>query len=623
MSDAERYPGENVGLLAHLPAFAQRVLVAGVDAVLLCALLKRTRQAVAWAWLPPGISASATASLIDGVVANEDAADSQTTNHPQAVLAGEPRFDAVIITDSTPWQADIPAFITLAASALTRNGWLFLRLTEGSGPFPASALHEAGLSEYARWDANGDALLCCVPDEYNPVDHARALFDAGDPAAANDVLERIPAVYLDATEVRLSVQLDRQLCLLAMLKERVPGHDPLSLFHRIQRIGDKVTANRPLLHAPYQCNAENWRAIGNPHMARRILRSILHVAHDNAAEEQCRHYPETAPAPTPEHAPQWRQSAGEKTPRVLFLIHPRMHYGIDVLYDGLCRVVGPEHVIDFPAKPSLHGRPEPTFANYPCVFQRPEHDCDYPHILADLKAGRFDLVLYGDCECELPEDMVRPLLEAAGQTPVFVVDALDEPMDMRAAVCAHTGLSLVSAYFKREMLACWDYGPGAYPLPFGYPDALVGPPPEELRPDRLFWAGHRCSGLRRLYIDHIEARYDMRFVESYPQEVYSRRLHESRVGLNCFGFGFDTVRYWELPAHGCMLLSERMPIRIPDNFKDGEQAVFFEDLPDLERKLDYFLEDPDVCLRIARAGHEHLRKHHTGSARARQLLARL
>ena len=72
-----------------------------------------------------------------------------------------------------------------------------------------------------------------------------------------------------------------------------------------------------------------------------------------------------------------------------------------------------------------------------------------------------------------------------------------------------------------------------------------------------------------------------------------------------------------------MLLSERPPIYIPNNFRDGESAVFFDDLPDLEEKLAYYLSRPDEAAAIAQAGHEHVKRYHTTSVRARQLLGQI
>jgi glycosyltransferase involved in cell wall biosynthesis len=179
----------------------------------------------------------------------------------------------------------------------------------------------------------------------------------------------------------------------------------------------------------------------------------------------------------------------------------------------------------------------------------------------------------------------------------------------------------IAGFFKREMLAGADYGPGSYPLPFAYPDRRVPQDVEGPRNTPIFWAGHRQFGLRRLYLEHLESARGLKLDAVCDQTEYVRALLDTRIGLNIFGCGFDTVRYWELPAHGCMLLSERLPIRIPHNFRDGESAVFFDDTQDLEEKIEYYLAHPEEIRAIARAGHEHFKRHHTGSMRARQLLA--
>ena len=106
----------------------------------------------------------------------------------------------------------------------------------------------------------------------------------------------------------------------------------------------------------------------------------------------------------------------------------------------------------------------------------------------------------------------------------------------------------------------------------------------------------------------------------YEAEEYACALDEARIGSDFFGLGFDTVRYYELPAHGCMLLAERKPIHIPHDYEDGVSAVFFEDLPALEEKLRYYLDHPEEAESIARAGYAHMRAYHTSSARARQFL---
>jgi len=127
-------------------------------------------------------------------------------------------------------------------------------------------------------------------------------------------------------------------------------------------------------------------------------------------------------------------------------------------------------------------------------------------------------------------------------------------------------------------------------------------------------------GLRTLYTECLASVRGMEVERKYTPDEFKLALADSRIGLDFFGLGFDTVRYWELPAHGCLLLAERRPIRIPHDYEDGTSAVFFDDLPDLLEKLAYYDARPDRVAEIAAAGHEHFKRFHTNTARAEQFL---
>jgi len=245
------------------------------------------------------------------------------------------------------------------------------------------------------------------------------------------------------------------------------------------------------------------------------------------------------------------------------------------------------------------------------------------YIEEQLRLGRFDVIVFGDLLELTDREAVLRLVNANPKVPLFVVDTQDDGYDSLPRILAYLGRDAVHGQFKREMLACVAYSPGTYPLPLAYPDDRVAHDIAGQRPDDVFWAGHRCWGLRRLYLDHIEARLGRSLDQRYTPDEYRAALDRAQIGLDIFGLGYDTVRYWETPARGCMLLAERRPIRIPLDFEDGESAVFFDDLPDLEQKLDYYLAHPDETRAIAVRGHDHLRRYHTGSARARQFLGRI
>jgi hypothetical protein len=105
-----------------------------------------------------------------------------------------------------------------------------------------------------------------------------------------------------------------------------------------------------------------------------------------------------------------------------------------------------------------------------------------------------------------------------------------------------------------------------------------------------------------------------------PWEEYMRLLASSRICISVRGAGFDTYRYWEIPYAGSLLLAERPQTVIPDNFVDGEEAVFapVELLGEVARRL---LERDTTA--IAAAGREKLLRSHTSVARAQVVLDRL
>ena len=461
-------------------------------------------------------------------------------------------------------------------------------------------------------------LFWAVNPGYNPLLHARALFNAGHPGWAYEVLDRVPEHLLSEAEFRAAYQGERQLCLLAWDKVG-DTEGRLGRFFQSQSMFYEAAWNDPQLELPYLCQAEFWRRIGNDDMAARMLRTIRHVSTLEEIERRLSMYrPEKRGWGLYEEAPPW--TAGARLPRILFVIPGRPHYGLDVLYDGLCTVLGDQNVVDYPWKPTLHGERPTELANYPCMFNRRGESLDLPAVLQLLSEGAFNAILVGDIEQHVGPEAMRALLDAAPETPVFVVDQQDDPLNNLPGMLAFMGRTSVAGYFKREMLACHNYGANVRPLPFAYADHRVPQVLPVKRSQALFWAGHRMYGLRTLYLQRVESMLGERFDRKYTQEEYAQALRDSRIGLNIYGFGYDTVRYWELPAHGCMLLAERMPIRIPHNFRDGESAVFFDDLPDLEVKLAYYVAHEDEAAAIALRGREVLIRHHTASARARQML---
>lgn len=655
-------------LAASVPRFAGRVLHVGCGRGQLGAALKHVRQAEVYGLEPVAPLAQEAEHKLDAVA--QLPFDTDELPFPEAGL------DCIIL-DRVPRRAEaLKTLVSRLAPLLTPTGYLLVYVRvlsswrvrarldippELTCPEVEAALAECGFQTLSRrpvvdedmagiafkqpgkYEVDGHNvhvntaaeipqlaltgyLLMCTSTTYNIIGHADQLFDSGRPEAAHEILSIVMEHCGDrpGTAAQLAVRL--QLCLLAWDVKTPPmppatgeGATPakrLERFWEAQNHFYLATEHFPKSPEPYQCQAQFWRRLGDEDMAARLVRTAAYASPE--ADVQAFPTAMHAAARPAEEPPEWREGGWPR--KVLMVTRQGPQYGLDVLYDGLCQLLGSDAVDEFPWKPSLHGEAPDSFRSYPCTFDWPGAPLGSDEVLERLAAGYYDAVLYGDVLMGLPAALARGIASAAGDTPLAFLDTEDDPCNNRPALLAHLAIEGNRPYFKREMLSACDYGPEAWPMPFAYPDSRVPERVHYERAEPVFWAGDRRFGLRQLYVSAVSERLGQDFGRRYEQDEYAKALTRSRIGLNCFGLGFDTVRYWELAAHGCMLLSERLPIAVPHNFRDGESAVFFDDLGALLNKLDHYVNHPGEVQAIAEAGRERLKRYHTSSARARMLL---
>ncbi len=478
----------------------------------------------------------------------------------------------------------------------------------------AGELQYAGLAPNAASQGNG-CVRMYVHADYDPVEHAQQLVRDRLPGAALEVLENVPDALLTTPEARGLVSAGKLPCILAW--DRAQGDaGRLNRFARFQDEFYKATTYLPHYRPAYECRAISWERVGRSDMAHREMANLAHAVPDTLSGVPCAC--PAAPRGTAPTPPAW----SGKPLRLLYLVHTESDYGPDLLYDGLRRELGENLVVDFPWKPTLHGELPESHAHYPCAFDHPGEPWTEARACAALKAGEFDAVLYSDTLQMLERELTRRVVAAAGNTPLFVLDMWDQCGDYTEHIREHCGAGAIAGYFKREMLAGLEraYPADTFPLTFSYAEDRIPASVAFEGREGLFWAGQIQYGARRLKLEWLRDRFGVDIDRRYSQQEYVAELRKCLVGVCLFGNGFDTVRYWELPAHGCMLLAERPPIHIPFDFVEGESAVFFDDLADLESKLAHYLSHPEEAMAIAAAGHAHLRAHHTSTARARHLL---
>lgn len=333
-----------------------------------------------------------------------------------------------------------------------------------------------------------------------------------------------------------------------------------------------------------------------------------------------------------------------ETTRILLVSNPEPDYTQDVVYHGLVSLLGAENVVEHPRAPRYHETATPE-APYPML--RLGVPDAAPRGALDEMVAWSDAVVVGSLNRDahaVARDALR--LAKAARKPTAFLDGGDDPYvkEIFRHVDVYfkrevplrnpflTPLPLQRLYFRwrapqfvgplREAIAVATSGmPGILPLPFGVIDH--GQRASREKDFDVAFMGLPTSRER------VRARDALRRLSSEGIRVYAPDerlswwdyldiLARSRIGISLRGHGFDTYRYWEIPALGTMLLSETPRIEIPDNFEHGREAWFAapESMPAAVREV---LASADVA-GIARAGHEKLLRKHTSHARGRTVL---
>lgn len=273
-------------------------------------------------------------------------------------------------------------------------------------------------------------------------------------------------------------------------------------------------------------------------------------------------------------------------------------YLIDVVTDGLVRLVGRDHLsIDYNVRFEPGGKGS------------------YQHLCLGLK-GPEPFGLH-DADCLVAS--VRSV-EAAKQwktktgRKVAIIDGEDlKNLDYR-------GLAVANVYFKREYFHFTPYPSHVKPLPFAAIPETVLPSAERKCP--VFYSGHLTHPFRKEISDALRA---MGFPPAPNQDKseYNKSLSTSRIGVSIRGMGWDTYRYWEIPYFGAALLAHRPGHVIPENLIAGAEAFFYDTAADFRAKLRRMLDDHPGTEKIALAGQKAIQERHLSIHRARTVLESL
>ena len=307
---------------------------------------------------------------------------------------------------------------------------------------------------------------------------------------------------------------------------------------------------------------------------------------------------------------------------ILFLTKEIPDYVHDAVYLGLSELGC--NVVDFPRKPSLHGTRHPSIFHCPqTLFQLP---------INDLRKARPDLMIV----TALMYDH-NPLGTRGWFEHVWAVDDKYQPQRIIALDgCDKQEIHLpelsqpYTRIFKREMRP-------PYPLPQCRPFSMM-PIPEpfvwryarDRTLDFVYEVAPSCDyrSEAAVQLKNISRRHKLRChiycgAPVLPRSEYLTDMSRARCVISVRGMGWDTYRYWEIPAHGTVMVTQDVGLPIEHDFVDGVHCIRYTGQSDdaLEtavlRVRD--MSHAEIDAMAARAI-EHVSIYHTPRVRAARML---
>ena len=339
--------------------------------------------------------------------------------------------------------------------------------------------------------------------------------------------------------------------------------------------------------------------------------------------------------------------------RVLFLTHPELDHLEYHIFDGLCRVLGDENVITYPLKKIYYGEVADDYildtgdrgytAPPEYILPRKLIHLDLDEIIATI--DDFDFVISS------PRTYARKALKVL-RPHITQPLALLDGEDGDGILWNFVNEFKPDIYFKREYLRDNEsmylvLDIPIVPCPFAAVDNTA-PKIDDTQKEYSVFSVHGNTHKMREEVTKlllemnipksyiwINADFYFSKFNPYTEEEreritrlgyyeYLKMIAKSKIGVSVRGWGRDTLRRFEIPLYETLLFTHDIGIETPHPFVDGKTCVMFKnDLSDLKEKLEYYLEDENERIRIARGGHKHLLKYHTTEKRARYLLETL
>lgn len=321
--------------------------------------------------------------------------------------------------------------------------------------------------------------------------------------------------------------------------------------------------------------------------------------------------------------------------KILFINSHSADYVQDLTYSGLVKMFGRNNVIDFKWNQKYHL----PYKKYPKNLGYTSNT-----IFSSIKSRfsfKFDVVFIGASKVDCFETYLSIIDKISGDVPVIFIDGGDqskigfdlsiyERPELYNAAISKRKFDFI---FKREYLIDREYDNNIAPLPMSFNYNRLPSLPGHFKYDVSFWAVESFP-VRTEALKLLEDKFDCMANGTYRNQKFSKykrkgdyylqELSACKIVLNFRGGGWDTLRYWEVPAIGGFMITQKPRIEIPHNYVDEKHVVYCNDnLDNLIDLSEYYLKHEDKRLEIARNALNHTKNHHTDVKRVEYIFNKI
>ena len=317
--------------------------------------------------------------------------------------------------------------------------------------------------------------------------------------------------------------------------------------------------------------------------------------------------------------------------KVLFINSHSADYVQDLTYSGLVKKFGKYNVIDFKWNQKYHipYKKYPKNLGYTAstIFSSIKSRFPFSYDIVFVGAAKVDCFeTYLSIVDQIPVDVPIIFIDGGDQSKIgFDLSIYKRPELYEKAISKRE----FDFIFKREYLVETEYAENVAPLPMSFNYDRIPKLPGYSKYDVSFWAVESFP-IRTEALKLLEGKFDCSQNGTYRNQKFSKykrkgdlylqELSACKIVLNLRGGGWDTLRYWEVPAIGGFMITQKPGIVIPNNYEDHKQVIYCKDnLADLIELCDYYLAHDSKREEISKNAAKHSSEYHTDTARVKYI----